>query len=112
MNWKKKMLNVQDFAHANRKLLVIVADPQDDTLFVSYNDKQVTGKIKSIDGLEYNVVKNLLKNSTFERSRERFIGALVDVIKTPITVQQISDFYKFISDAVWKITKSLKFTKK
>jgi hypothetical protein len=101
------MLNIQDFAHANKNLLVIVADPQDDTIFVSFKDKQVAGKIKSADGIDYQVVKRLMRGSSFESNIERFIGALIDIIRTPLTTQQVSDFYKMVGDSIYVITQSL-----
>lgn len=105
--FRRKMLNVQDFAHDNRNLLVIVADPQDDTIFVAYKDKQVSGRIKSMDGIDYQVVKKLLKGSQFESHIERFIGALIDIIRTPLTRQQVSEFYKFVGDSIYVITQNL-----
>lgn len=103
----RRMLNIQDFAHANKNLLVIVADPQDDTIFVSFKDKQVAGKIKSADGIDYQVVKRLMRGSSFESNIERFIGALIDIIRTPLTTQQVSDFYKMVGDSIYVITQSL-----
>lgn len=109
---ERKMLNVQEFAHRHKNYLVIVCDPKDDTIFVAYKDKEIAGRIKSADGVEYNVVKNVLKHSTFERTIDQFLGGIIETMKIPITKQQVSDFLKFIDGAIFRITKSLKFTSK
>ncbi len=104
-NLRRKMLNIQQFAHAHRHFLVIIADPKDDTIFVSYRDKQLSGKISSADGQGHEVVKRLLKHSTFHSSIDRFLASLVDVLKC--SVEKGSDFYKFIDGAVFSISQAL-----
>lgn len=102
----RKTLNVQRFAHANRSLLVIVCDPQDDTMFVSFGDKQISVKIRSADGLEHNVVKGVLTHSTFAEQIDRFLGTLIDVFRIPVDVG--TTFYSFIDGALFNISKVLK----
>lgn len=104
--YKRKMLTVQQFAHKHKGFLVIVCDPRDDTIFVSYRDKQVTGKIKSVDGKNHHVVKRVLKHSYFNTEIDRFLGGLMDALKSPIS--KASDFYQFIDGALYNITKALK----
>lgn len=103
---KRKQLDIQEFCHSHRNYLVIVLDPKDDTMFVSYKDKQISGKIKSADGVERRVVKKVLKFSTFESAIDRFIGGIMDVLKLPL--KEGSDFYKFIDGALFNIAKALK----
>lgn len=107
---RKRMLDVQSFAHANRSMFVIVCDPRDDTMFVSYRDKQVAGRISSMDGKNHKVVKNMLKHSTFEREIDRFIGSLIDVLKCPI--KEGNPFYQFIDGATFAIANALNRNKK
>lgn len=104
--YKRKILNIQQFAHNHRNYLVIVCDPKDDTMFVSYRNKQVSARIKSEDGLNHHVVKGVLKHSIFEREIDRYIGGLVYGLKLPL--QYGSDFYKFLDGALFNISKSLK----
>ncbi len=107
--YTRKMLNIQQFAHHHRNYLVIVCDPRDDTMFISYRDKQVGGRIKSEDGLNHKVVKNVLKHSTFEREIDRLIGAIVNSMKLPL--EWGSDFFKFLDGAIYNISKILKIEK-
>ncbi len=104
---KKQMLTIQEFAHLHRKFLVIVVDPRDDMMFMAYRDKQVTGKLKSSDGVDHKIMKRLLKHSTFEHEISRFIGAIVFSLKASI-VGWNAAFYQFLGDALLSITKSLK----
>jgi hypothetical protein len=103
-------MDVQRFAHTHKNYLVIVCDPKDDTIFVSYRDKQVAGMIKSMDGKNHKVIKNLIKHSTFDREIDRFLGGIIDVLKTPL--KSASDFLKFLDGALFNISQSLKKEKK
>lgn len=103
------MLNVQRFAHHNRSLLVMVFDPQDDTMFVAFGDKQISAKIRSADGLDYNVVKGVLEHSTFSDQIDRFLGGIIDAIKLPVTVGNL--FYLFIDGALYNISEALEKAK-
>lgn len=104
--FKRKMLSIQEFAHTHRNYLVIVADPKDDTLFMSYRDKQVSGKIRSDDGRDHDVVKRVLKHSTFHSAIDRFLASLILRLECPI--EWFSDFGKFIDGALFNISKALK----
>jgi len=107
--FKRKMLDIQQFCHQHRRYLVIVCDPKDDTMFVSYRDKQVGGRIKSADGHNHRVVKNVLNHSVFEREIDRLIGAIIDTVKVPL--DKGSDFFKFLDGALFNISKELKKAK-
>lgn len=106
------MLNVQDFAHHHKNFLVIVCDPNDDTMFVSYRDKQVSGKIRSMDGQDFDVVKNVLRHSHFADSFDLFVAGVLDVLKAPLTNPHVNEFVKFLDAALYRISKSIKFTSK
>lgn len=101
----QRSLNVQRFAHQNRRLLVMVFDPQDDTMFISFGDKQISGRIRSADGLDYDVVKGVLEHSTFSDQIDRFLGGIIFAISLPVTVGNL--FYSFIDGALFKISEAL-----
>ena len=122
--YTRKMLNVQEFAHKHRDFLVIVCDPRDDTMFMSYRDKQISAKIRSMDGIDHRVVKNILRHSTFEREIDRLIGAVTDAftvkgerckecrqLVNPAQVSSFNTFIHFLDGALFRITKVLKFSK-
>lgn len=121
--YTRKLLSIQEFAHHHKNYLVIVCDPKDDTMFMSFRDKNVCGKIKSQDGIDHRVVKNVLKHSTFEREVDRILGGIVDaltvkadrcreckqVIHTPS--QWANSFYSFIDGALFNISRALRKNK-
>jgi len=107
--YKRKILDVQQFAHQHRKYMVIICDPKDDTIFVSFQDKQVCGRVASMDGVDHKVIKNVLKHSVFEREIDRFLGAIIDVLKCPL--EHGDKFFQVIDAALWNITKALKLKK-
>lgn len=109
---RRKMLTVQDFAHQHKNYLVIVCDPKDDTIFVSYRDRQIAGRIQSEDGVEYNVVKNVLRHSKFEGTIDRFMGGLIFALGIPLKNPFVNEFLSFLDGALFRITKSLKFKSK
>lgn len=101
--WRRRMLAIQNFAEANRDRIVIVADPKDDMMYVAYRGRQVVGKIKSADGKRHHVVRDVLKASTFEREVPRFIGGILDVLRSPIEGTK-SSFWHFIDAALFHIS--------
>uniref|UniRef100_A0A6H1ZAY3 Uncharacterized protein n=1 Tax=viral metagenome TaxID=1070528 RepID=A0A6H1ZAY3_9ZZZZ len=104
--YTRKMLNIQQFARNHRGYLVIVCDPKDDTMFMSYRGRQVSAKIKSEDGRNHKVVKGVLKHSIFEREIDRFIGGIMQGMK--LSLEHGNQFYQFIDGALFNISKSLK----
>lgn len=106
--WRTKrfLQNVKQFAHNHKHYLVIVCDPKDDTMFMSYMDKQVAGVIKDVDGVRREVIKKVLKHSTFESAIDRFLASFMDLLK--IDLIYFSDFGKWIDGALFAISKALK----
>lgn len=102
---EQKRLNVQEFAHANRSLLVMVFDPKDDMMYAAFGDKQISARIRSIDGLEYEVVKGVLTHSSFHEQIDRFLGGVIDVMRTPLEVGK--HFYLFIDGVLFQLSKAL-----
>ena len=103
----RKTLNVQEFANKHRQFLVIVCDPRDDTMFMAYHGKQISVKIQSQDGKNHKVVKHVLKYSTFEREIDRFIGSVLDALKSPM-VGISNTFYAFLDGGIGSIAKALR----
>lgn len=91
------------FAHENKDLVIIVADPESDYMFVSYKDKMVLGKVKSIDGEEMKVVESVVRQSVlksrFDFAVDLFTAGLVDLLK--LGVKEGNQFYRFISDVLF-----------
>lgn len=91
------------FAHENKDLLIIVGDPLTDNMFVAYKDKMVLGKIKSLDGAEQSVVRDVLKRSSvksqFDLALELFLSGFSDLLKVGLT--QGNQFYSFISNVLF-----------
>ena len=99
----RRILRIQGFAQELRDNLVIVARPKDDMMFMSYRGRQVVGKIRSLDGKNHKVVKNVLKASTFEQEVPRFIGGVMDVLRAPLH-GIASSFWHFIDGALYNIS--------
>lgn len=91
------------FAHENRDVLIIVADPKTDEMFVGYKDKLVLGKLKTLEGADIDVVKAVLRQSVFkskfDEGIDRFVGGMVDVLK--LGLNEGNKFYGFISDVLY-----------
>jgi len=109
MSKQKKLLNVQEFAHSHRNYLVIVCDPTDDSMFMSYRDKQISSKFGSASGQKTHIVKRMLKASTFERDIDKFIIGVAEKLKVPLDAGKT--FYAFLDGGISNIAKSLKKSK-
>lgn len=92
-----------DFAHENHDLLVIVADPKTDQMFVAYKDRMVLGHVKSADGKKLRVVHDVVRQSAmksqFDEAIDRLMGGMVDVLK--LGLKEGNQFYSFISDVLY-----------
>lgn len=91
------------FAHENQEVLLIVADPKSDFVFIAHKNKMVLGRMKSLDGKKMHVVHDVLRQSTmkskFDEAIDRFTGGLVDVFK--LGLKEGNQFYSFISDVLF-----------
>lgn len=101
------LFTLPGFASANKKLLIIVADPETDRVFVTYRDKFVNGKIKTATGKEMKIVKDVLSHSRFPSAIDDFIAALVNTLNVPLT-GKTNQFYRMIDAAIFNIAKSLR----
>ena len=101
---EKQRYEVKEFMHANKDLLVIVCDPKDDSVFVSYKDKVAGGKIVSLKGDKPNLVKNVLKSAGFERHIDDFLISLAEAIGVKKFIHANSLMH-FIDGALYNISK-------
>ncbi len=93
-----------DFAHENKDLLIIVADPATDLIFVAYQDKLVLGQVKSLEGgKDMGIVKNVLKKSAlkgnFDLAMDFFLAAIADRLK--LSMKDGDQFYSFIANTLF-----------
>lgn len=98
-------MSVPEFVSANKDLLIIVADPKTDSIYVAYNNKIVAGNIKSADGKKLHLVRGVLKDSLFRKNIDLFIASIVDTIKLPL--RKGNQFFMFLDGAIFNIAKSL-----
>ena len=99
-----------EFAHENRVILLIVADPKSDYLFCAYKDRTVLGQIKTLDGKRMKVVKELLSASSLNEKKFNthiayFTASLIDVLK--VGVKSGNQFYSFLDGAIFNIIKAI-----
>lgn len=91
------------FAHENKDVLIIVADPKTDFMFVAHKDKMVLGRMKSLEGSKMHIVHDVLRQSAlkskFDESIDRFTGGMVDILK--LGLKEGNQFYSFVSDVLF-----------
>lgn len=96
---------VGEFAHQNPDLIVIVADPKDDTIFVAYNDRFVSGRIRTEQGTDARIIKDLMRTSRlFDSQIDRFLMGLMDVLKVSQMSVGVNNFLQFIDGALYNIS--------
>lgn len=94
-------VKISEFANAHPELLVIVANPITDRLFMSYKGRQVYNQIKNAEGKEMRVVENMLRRSTFGSHIDHFITSLVDIFQ--VSLLKANEFYKWIDGGVFNL---------
>lgn len=97
---------IPEFMHKHKDLLLIVCDPKTDTIFASYKDSMISGKIKSPTGKNLEVVRNVLRASRFEDTQDLFFTSLIEVLQLP--VRKGNQFLMFLDAALFNIAKSLR----
>ncbi len=101
----RKALDIHEFAQRHRSYVVIVCDPKDDSIHVSYRGRIASGRMRSTDGLNHHVLKNMMKFSTFDREIDRFIGGLMEVIQVPLKAGNV--FYSLLDGFLFNISKKI-----
>lgn len=100
------MITVKEFVHANKNLLIIIADKKTDRIFVAYDDKIVNGVIKSVEGKNSHVVRDVLRFSRFNQNISQFITSIVETLHIPLTEKTVNHFFKFLDGALYNIAKA------
>lgn len=98
-------IGISEFAHSHPELLIIVANPETDKLFMSYGTKHVFNQIKSPEGKELHIVRDLLKRSTFGSNIDHFVITLVDIFQ--VSLKKANDFYQWIDGATYAISRAV-----
>lgn len=103
---KSKEDRIGQFIHANRNLLIIVCDPATDKLVMAYKDKVVINKIVGFDKGAKDVVKNVLRKSSFQSNIDKFISSLSQSLE--LSIKDGSEFFKWVDGALYNISKAIK----
>lgn len=92
------------FAEENKDLVIIVADPVTDYMFVAHKSKMVLGKLKSLDGKSMNVVHGVIRHSVlkskFSERMDLFLAGMIDLLK--LSVYHGNQFYDFIRNVLFR----------
>lgn len=103
----KERLAVDEFAHKHKNLVVIVLDPEDDTLFMAYRDQRVYNKIKTADGQNHHIVKSVMKAGRFKSNIDFFLVAIIEILKVKLTHPAMQDLIKWVDGATYSISQRL-----
>lgn len=102
---KAKSIEVGEFAHQHKDLIIIVADPKDDTIFVAYNDRFAAGRIKTEQGTDARIIRDLMRSSRlFDSQIDRFLMGLMDVLKVNRFSRGVNNFLQYIDGALYNIS--------
>lgn len=103
----EQSISIGEFAHQHKDLIVIVADPKDDTIFVAYNDRFSSGRLKTSAGSNAHIVAGLMKSANlFDSNIDRFLMGLVDVLKIRHMSFAVNNFIQYLDGALYNISKS------
>ena len=102
---RKEALEIREFAHARKNQIVIVADPKDDRIFVGYNDRFVTGRIKTEKGDSAKILQDMMKSSAlFDSHIDRFLMGLSNVMRFRKLTHGVNNFLQFLDGALYNIS--------
>jgi len=105
---KKREKSVGEFLIDNKRLLIIVADPQTDKLIMGYKGKIAVSKIKTHDGKNGHIVRKMLKHSQFKNNIDQFLQGLSTAMKLKVLeTLENNQFLHWIDGAIYNISKSL-----
>lgn len=99
---------VPEFAHAHKDLILIVADPKTDEIYVSYKNHHVRGAIKSVKGGKQKTLKKLLSESQFSEGLDGLMVAILDAFKVNLRLPAANQFGQCLDGALFNISKSLR----
>ena len=101
---EKLRLEIGEFAHANKNLLIIIADPKDDTIYVTYKDKFVSGRIKTSEGGRVHLVSDVLNASVFHKEIDRFLMSIMETLQIRRMTAGLNNFLQFIDGALFNLS--------
>ena len=104
---EKEGREIQAFCHKYRSKLIIIADPNDDTIIATHKDKSVMGRLRSPDGKFEKVIKNVIKSSLFEHEIDKLIGGLTKILEASLSNRAVQHFVLFLDGALFNISKAL-----
>lgn len=103
---ENEAIAVGEFAHQNKHLIVIVADPKDDSIFVAYNDNFVSGRIRGIEGDKVHIVRDLMASARlFDSEIDRFLMGLMEVLKVRRLSAGVNNFLQYLDGALYNISR-------
>lgn len=100
-----KSAKIGKFILDNKNLLVIVCDPSSDKLLAAYKGKVVVNQIRSASGKSEDVVRKVLKHSTFKNYIDHLILAIAYSLE--MKIEQGNVFFQWIDGALYAISKAL-----
>lgn len=103
---QRNLYVVPKFMNAHKDMLVIIADPKTDRIFVGHKGHFVNGRIKSLSGRKAHVVRDVLKYGRFDATIDQFIGSLAESLNIPLKAG--NQFYSFLDGALFNIAKALR----
>lgn len=108
---KRNLYTVPKFAGAHKKMLIVVADPDTDRIFVAHDGRFINGRIRSAKGQATHVVRDMLKKSQFKKDFiDGFISSLTEILH--IDINKGNQFYSFIDAAIFNIAKQIQADKR
>jgi len=102
----RRSKEIAEFCHYHKDLLIIIADPKTDKLFMSYRDKHVANQIKSAEGYKTKVVRGVLSHSLFKSQIDNLITAIMDSLQ--LSLKNGNQFYLWIDGALFNIARALR----
>src|SRR3990167_4059064 len=93
---------VKDFAHENKKFLIIAADPKTNQVFCGYGDKMVLAELKDKYGQSWPIVRSMLSKTRFATGIDIFLGWIITALEVPSYA--FKQFLQFIDGAIFNIT--------
>lgn len=101
---KEEAISIGEFAHQHKNLIIIVADPKDDTIFAAYNDRFASGKLKTSAGKDARIIRDMMANTAlFDSNIDRFLMGLTDVLKIRRLSYGVNNFLQYLDGALYNI---------
>lgn len=103
---QKSLDDIKKFIHANKHLLIIVANPATDELVTAFSDIIAHTRFRTPDNKQLNVVLNVLKKSRFENTIDAFMQAFMEGVKIDEKDKDGAQFVKAVGGGIRSIALS------